>query len=108
MNGTRSMKRRPKRGARGLRKSPRSSAVTGLSKSSRHEAGIRPILRRSEPLIGPLGDGDWMFNGLGSKGSLYAPGTARQLADWLVENREPDPELDFRVFRGKSRANDPV
>lgn len=64
-----------------------------------HEAGIRPILRRSEPVIGPLGDGDWLFNGLGSKGSLYAPGVARRLSGWLIEGAAPGPELDFRRFR---------
>ena len=64
-----------------------------------HEAGIRPILRRSEPLIGPLDGGNWMFNGLGSKGSLYAPGMARRLADWLIDGLEPEPEVDFRKFR---------
>jgi glycine oxidase len=64
-----------------------------------HEAGIRPILRRSEPVIGPLGGGNWMFNGLGSKGSLYAPGMARRLADWLIDGIEPETEVDFRIFR---------
>jgi len=63
-----------------------------------HQAGIRPILRRSQPLIGPLGDDQWMFNALGSKGSLYAPGIAAQLADWLVDGTEPDPRYDFRNF----------
>jgi glycine/D-amino acid oxidase-like deaminating enzyme len=63
-----------------------------------HEAGIRPIMRRSEPLIGPLADGGWMFNALGSKGSLYAPGMARRLADWILDGREPEAEVDFRVF----------
>lgn len=63
-----------------------------------HEAGIRPILRRSEPLIGPLAGGDWMFNGLGSKGSLYAPGVARRLADWLIDGQAPELEFDFRNF----------
>ncbi len=63
-----------------------------------HEAGIRPILRRSEPLIGPVGNDDWMFNGLGSKGSLYAPGIARKLADWLIDGTEPEAEVDFRNF----------
>jgi flavin-dependent dehydrogenase len=29
-----------------------------------HVAGIRPILRRSEPLIGKDASGDWIFNGL--------------------------------------------
>ncbi|MBC8127623.1 MAG: FAD-binding oxidoreductase [Gloeobacteraceae cyanobacterium ES-bin-144] len=64
-----------------------------------HQAGVRPILRRSEPLIGPIGGGDWMFNGLGSKGTLYAPGIAQRLAAWLVDGVEPDAELDFRNFR---------
>jgi glycine/D-amino acid oxidase-like deaminating enzyme len=63
-----------------------------------HEAGIRPILRRSEPLIGPLPGGGWMFNGLGSKGSLYAPGIARRLARWICHGSEPEPEWDFRKF----------
>lgn len=63
-----------------------------------HEAGIRPILRRSEPLIGPLPSGEWLFNGLGSKGSLHAPATARRLADWLESGIEPPPQHDIRVF----------
>ena len=63
-----------------------------------HEAGIRPIMRRSEPLIGPLPEGGWMFNGLGSKGSLYAPGMAARLTRWLVDGMQPEAEVDFRVF----------
>jgi len=50
-----------------------------------HEAGVRPILRRSEPVISPINDGDWMFNGLGSKGSLSAPSMARRLADSICD-----------------------
>lgn len=68
----------------------------------RHEAGIRPILRRSEPLIGRLPEGGWMFNALGSKGSLYAPGVAAHLADCLIGNLEPDPELNFRSFAAQN------
>ncbi len=62
-----------------------------------HEAGIRPILRRSEPLIGEI-DGEWFFNGLGSKGSLYAPGIARRLTACLLDGARPEPELDLGVF----------
>ncbi|MBB5351715.1 glycine/D-amino acid oxidase-like deaminating enzyme [Haloferula luteola] len=58
-----------------------------------HEAGIRPIVRRSMPLIGRMGD-VWVFNGLGSKGSLYAPGVARRLVEALVDGTELDAELD--------------
>ncbi len=63
-----------------------------------HEAGIRPILRRSQPLIGPWEGGGWMLNALGSKGSLYAPGMATRLADWMLDGTEPEPEVDLRVF----------
>lgn len=62
-----------------------------------HEAGIRPILRRSEPLIGQLA-GEWFFNGLGSKGSLYAPGIARRLTACLLDGAVPEPELDLGLF----------
>ncbi len=50
-----------------------------------HEAGVRPILRRSEAVIGPFGADDWVFNALGSKGSLFAPGMARRLARWICD-----------------------
>ncbi len=58
-----------------------------------HEAGVRPIIRRSMPLIGETG-GEVVFNGLGSKGSLYAPGVARRLAEWLVDGAEIEEELE--------------
>ncbi len=70
-----------------------------------HEAGIRPIMRRSQPLIGPHGEG-WMFNGLGSKGSLYAPAMAAKLVDWMLDGIEPEPEVDFRVFLRQSRGDE--
>lgn len=60
-----------------------------------HEAGIRPIVRKSQPVIGSQPDGSIVFNGLGSKGSLYAPGVAARLADWLEGGGEIDPELDL-------------
>lgn len=62
-----------------------------------HDAGVRPIVRQSRPLVGPLDDGRIVFNGLGSKGSLYAPGTAARLADWLLDGVALDPELDLRM-----------
>ena len=71
-----------------------------------HDAGIRPILRRSQPLIGPLEEGGWMFNALGSKGSLYAPGMAARLACWLLDGTEPEAEVDLRVFLKQSRADE--
>lgn len=61
-----------------------------------HVAGIRPILRRSEPLIGKNAKGDWIFNALGSKGSLYAPGMARMLVDWIYEGKQPEEAFVFQ------------
>lgn len=69
-----------------------------------HVAGIRPILRRSQPLIGRYQNG-WMFNALGSKGSLYAPGMADRLAACLADGTEPEPELDFQKFLAQSRSD---
>ena len=71
-----------------------------------HEAGVRPILRRSQPLIGPIEGGGWMFNALGSKGALYAPGIAARLVHWLLDGTEPEPEVDFRVFLPQTRHDE--
>jgi glycine oxidase len=60
-----------------------------------HVAGIRPIVRQSQPVIGPLAGRDALiiFNGLGSKGALYAPGTAASLAAWLLDKAPIDAQL---------------
>ncbi len=63
-----------------------------------HEAGIRPIVRKSQPVIGSLDDGTIVFNGLGSKGSLYAPGVAARLACWLENETDIEPQLDVRCL----------
>lgn len=63
-----------------------------------HEAGVRPIVRKSQPVIGPLKDGRIVFNGLGSKGSLYAPGVAGRLAAWLANETDIEPGLDVRLL----------
>ena len=63
-----------------------------------HEAGIRPIIRKSQPVIGPLADGAVVFNGLGSKGALCAPMGANRLADWLVDGREIEADLSTQAY----------
>jgi glycine/D-amino acid oxidase-like deaminating enzyme len=71
-----------------------------------HEAGVRPILRRSQPLIGKR-EGEWFFNGLGSKGSLYAPGVAKRLASWLVGGIEPETSLNLAHFLDRDPTDEP-
>ncbi len=70
-----------------------------------HVAGVRPILRRSQPLIGRTGEG-WMFNGLGSKGSLYAPGMAERLARWICDGVEPEREVNLAEFLKEGEVSD--
>ena len=72
-----------------------------------HEAGVRPILRRSQPLIGKIGD-EWFFNGLGSKGSLYAPGVAKRLASWLIDGTEPEADFNLANFLNQNVTDEPV
>lgn len=48
-----------------------------------HRAGIRPIIRQSEPVFEQTGERRWIFNGLGSKGGLYAPLAAARAIDRL-------------------------
>ena len=57
---------------------------------------MRPIVRNSQPVIGWHRERENLaiFNGLGSKGVMYAPGVARELAEHLCSQRDIDPELD--------------
>jgi len=67
-----------------------------------HQTGIRPILRRSQPLIGLFEANVWIFNALGSKGSLYAPGMANRLANWMLQNIQPESDINFNTFLNES------
>jgi len=60
-----------------------------------HEAGIRPIVRNSMPVVGfhPEMKEVGFFNGLGSKGSLMAPAVAEHFASYLNGECELDEEL---------------
>ena len=63
-----------------------------------HHAAVRPVIDAGYPVLGrhPRFPQLAYFNGLGSKGSLLAPFFADQLADCLLGEREPDPEVDVR------------
>lgn len=60
-----------------------------------HEVGIRPIISRSQPMVGlhvkipQLG----FFNGLGSKGVITSPSVGEHFAAYLCGETELDPEL---------------
>jgi len=64
-----------------------------------HEAGVRPIIRNSQPVLGFNADTPQIgfFNGLGSKGSLMAPAVADHFADYLCGKCELDEELKLNT-----------
>lgn len=68
-----------------------------------HVAGIRPAVKDRQPLIGNHPDYDnlFIFNGLGSKGVLFAPLWARELSQWLLTGKKNIPrEVDvMRYFK---------
>lgn len=68
-----------------------------------HRAAVRPVIDAGYPVLGrhPAFQQIAYFNGLGSKGSLLAPFFANQLAGCLIDEREPEPDLDVRRFLAK-------
>ncbi len=58
-----------------------------------HGAALRPTLADRKPAVGPHPDapGLWLFNGLGTKGALWAPWHAERLADALTGRGRLDP-----------------
>lgn len=65
-----------------------------------HDAAVRPVIDAGFPVLGrhPQFPQLAYFNGLGSKGSLLAPFFASQLAECLLGERSPDPEVDVRRY----------
>ncbi len=61
----------------------------------RARAAVRPIIRRSQPVAGPIPglERQFVFSGLGSKGVTTSPWTAAQLAEHLVHGTELPPDL---------------
>jgi len=64
-------------------------------------AGIRPCSLDRQPYAGPHPRDPrlCLFNGLGSKGALYAPGVAERLARHLALGEPLDPELRLDRFK---------
>ncbi|MCC5807881.1 MAG: FAD-binding oxidoreductase [Opitutales bacterium] len=64
--------------------------------------GVRPIVRDTRPVVGrhPEHPNHWILNGLGSKGALYGPWTARLLAAAMADGAPLPREADVaRFFR---------
>ncbi len=70
-----------------------------------HEAGLRMTSPDKHPVVGrsPRDPQRGIFNGLGSKGALLAPGLARQWVNHLTEAVPFDPAVDVRRFLADAR-----
>lgn len=62
-----------------------------------HEAGLRPTVSDRRPLLGehPEQKGNYIFNGLGTKGVLIAPFYANQLLHHIVHESPLDEEVSI-------------
>ncbi|MFT5169498.1 MAG: glycine/D-amino acid oxidase-like deaminating enzyme [Lysobacterales bacterium] len=66
-----------------------------------HTCGIRPIVKDQKPILGmhPKHNQIAIFNGLGSKGALYAPFYARELINHLHDNKSIEPNISVQRFK---------
>ena len=64
----------------------------------KHQANIRPCTLDKQPFIGrhPHHPQLAIFNGFGAKGSLQIPFYSQQFADYLLENKPLDSNIDIR------------
>lgn len=75
------------------------------------QAGIRPATADRRPFVGlhPEQQMLGIFNGLGSKGVSLAPFLASQFADFLLDGKELDPEVNieryFSLYFSAKQAN---
>ena len=67
----------------------------------KQEAGIRPTTRARRPFLGehPTEKGNYIFNGLGSKGVMLAPLFSDVFFNYLSENQPLPKELDINQIK---------
>lgn len=70
------------------------------SKIVEHKAGERPATLERRPFVGlhPLHKNIGILNGMGTKGCSLAPYFARQLTDFLIDEKPIRPDADVKRF----------
>lgn len=77
------------------------SAISTAAITVTHqEGGIRPTVADRRPLIGehPEHKGNFVFNGMGTKGYMLAPFFSKQLFDHITKNKELDETVNIERF----------
>ena len=65
-----------------------------------HVAGVRPCTSDNHPFIGthPVHPALHLFNGMGPRGTIWAPTLAQEMADHLVDGKSVRASCDLRRF----------
>lgn len=68
-----------------------------------HTSGVRPIMLDRQPVLGmhPALPRVGVFNGLASKGLIWGPYYAAQMAEFLINGRSVDTVVDIQRFAGR-------
>lgn len=77
--------------------------VTGSIPVISHVAAVRPTMKDYQPVIGPHPDHPrlYVFNGLGSKGTLRAPLLAKNLQEAIGDNEPIPTEVSYGRLQAK-------
>lgn len=72
--------------------------------------GIRPTMKDRQPVLGqhPEYRGVWIFNGLGSKGTLKAPKMADHLLAAMVDNRQLPTGISYQRLLTAAKNTEPL
>ena len=67
---------------------------------SEHKAAVRPTVKDRRPLLGEHPDLSdlYIFNGLGTKGANLAPWMSAHMAEFILENKALDRDVDIKRF----------
>ena len=70
-----------------------------------HFAGVRPTVRDRRPIIGTHGQyrSLHVLNGLGTRGVMLGPAMAKDLFDFIENNKPLDPTIDIQRFYKKRK-----
>lgn len=65
-----------------------------------HQAAIRPTVKNRRPFIGlhPVHNTVGIFNGFGTKAVMLAPYFAKQFAEYLIDGKKLNPEVDISLL----------
>jgi glycine/D-amino acid oxidase-like deaminating enzyme len=79
-------------------------AQAGKVEVTAHVAGVRPCTADNHPFLGthPQHSPVHLFNGIGPRGTVWAPALAEHMADYLLKQQPLDSAIDLRRINAPS------